>query len=83
MDEQELNTLLGGLEGLTWDDWSDYHSDSEVREIAKAAIKLIEEQQDIVRCKDCKYAEVFPMWVICRNNITRGLNWFCADGERK
>ena len=46
-------------------------------------IKPLMDVEQVVRCKDCKYAEVFPMWVICRNNITRGLDWYCADGCRK
>ena len=39
--------------------------------------------KEVVRCKDCKYAEVIPPFVICRSHITRSMNWFCADGEQK
>ena len=36
--------VIGDLEGLTWDDWHEWHSDSEVRQIAKDAIELLKEQ---------------------------------------
>lgn len=37
--------VMSWLEGLTFDDWRDYHSDSEVRTIAKAALELLKEQE--------------------------------------
>lgn len=37
--------VIGGLEGLTWDDWPKWHSDSEVRQIAKDAIELLKEYE--------------------------------------
>ena len=45
MDKPELNTIISWLEGLTWDDWSDYHSDSEVQNIAKSALELLKERK--------------------------------------
>ena len=36
--------VIGDLEGLTWGDWHEWHSDSEVRTIAKDAIALLKEQ---------------------------------------
>lgn len=41
-----MTEVMDWLDGLTWDDWSDYHSDSEVRNIAQAALKLLKEQQE-------------------------------------
>lgn len=41
----EINTVMSWLEGLAQDDWREFHSDSEVQEIAKAALKVIEEQK--------------------------------------
>ena len=38
----DLKNVISGLEGLTWDDWRDYHSDSEVINIAREAIELLE-----------------------------------------
>ena len=38
-------TVMGGLEGLTQDDWQQWYSDSEVQETAKAALALLKEQQ--------------------------------------
>ena len=37
--------VIGDLEGLTWDDWHEWHSDSEGRQIAKDAIELLKEQE--------------------------------------
>ena len=47
----------------------------------------IEDRQPVIRCKDCKWAELSDnehTWCdhvdhdFCHNN-----DWFCADGERK
>lgn len=42
-------------------------------------------QEEIVRCKDCRYYD--PEWIDeeCRlfNNFTTEPDWFCADGERR
>ena len=40
--------VAGDLEGLIWDDWHEWHSDSEVRQIAKDAIELLKEQESVV-----------------------------------
>lgn len=43
--------IMANLEGLTWDDWRMYHSDTEVQNIAKSAfdllIELLKEQEAI------------------------------------
>ena len=53
------------------------------------AIKLLKEQPDIVRCKDCR--NMLPKGY-CRKNARKAPckipceyygNWFCADGRRK
>ena len=44
MDKPELNTVMSWLEGLADDDWADLHSDTEVQNIAKAALELLDEQ---------------------------------------
>ena len=38
--------VMSWLLGLADKDWREFHSDSEVSEIAKSAIELIEEQQE-------------------------------------
>ena len=43
----DLEKVIGDLEGLTWDDWHEWHSDSEVRQIAKDAIELLKEQETV------------------------------------
>ena len=43
MDKQEV---MSGLEGLTWDDWEEYHSRREVQQIALAALEMLRSYQD-------------------------------------
>ena len=43
---EDIKTVMSWLEGLTWDDWHEYHSDSEVQNIAKSALELLKEQQE-------------------------------------
>ena len=38
---------MSWLEGLAQDDWRQFHSDSEVQEIAKAAFALLKEQEAV------------------------------------
>ena len=44
-----MDKVIGDLEGLTWDDWHEWHSDSEVRQIAKDAIELLKEQEVLLK----------------------------------
>ena len=57
---------------------------------------LIEPPIELVRCKDCKHAEIGTdrhgeQYVECQYHYEEGydpepphaLNWFCADGEKK
>ena len=37
--------IMSGLEGLAQDDWRQYHSDSEVQQIAMDALELLKEQE--------------------------------------
>ena len=43
----ELEKVMSWLEGLAQDDWHSFHSDSEVSNIAKAALTLLKEQEPI------------------------------------
>ena len=45
----DLEKVIGDLDGLTWDDWHEWHSDSEVRQIAKDAIELLKEQEVLLK----------------------------------
>ena len=42
----DMKSVMSGLEGLTEYDWRMYHSDSEVRNIAKEALELLKEYTD-------------------------------------
>lgn len=73
--------VMAGLEGLTWDDWEDYHSHTEVQEIARSAMELLRDQgqvktaewiydedkggQDGWRCKRCGF---FEAWYYARHS---------------
>ena len=49
IDFGDKTDIMANLEGLTWDDWRMYHSDTEVQNIAKSAfdllIELLKEQE--------------------------------------
>lgn len=49
IDFGDKTEIMANLEGLTWDDWRMYHSDTEVQNIAKSAfdllIELLKEQE--------------------------------------
>ena len=58
-------------------------------------VELLKEQEAIVRCKDCKYSNLYCTedthgeWLFecCHpstddNTVIRKWNWYCADGER-
>ena len=59
------------------------------------AIELLKEQEAVVRCKDCRYSNLYCVedtngeWLYecCHpsddNSVIRKWNWFCADGERR
>lgn len=92
----DRETVMSWLEGLSQDDWRAYHSDSEVAEIAKAALALLKEQPEIVRCLDCKHGSIYMTEDVCGKTLIEcnhselgdniaihAWDWFCADGERK
>lgn len=64
----DVKAVMSGLEGLTWDDWRAYHSDSEVQNIAKAALELLKERggkwaqldpdTNIWECSQCHGAQM-------------------------
>lgn len=48
---------------------------------AKLIVKMLEDQEAVVRCRDCKYwedSENCPVY-----DLERPEDWFCADGERR
>ena len=46
MTDQEK--VMSWIEGLAQDDWRQFHSDSEVSNIAKAALTLLKEQEQTI-----------------------------------
>jgi len=54
--------------------------------IMRAALDLLKEEPDIVRCKECKYCEspnATRDWCKKGHLHRNAQTWFCADGERK
>lgn len=47
MTDQEK--IMSWLEGLSQDDWRQFHSDSEVSNISKAALTLLKEQEELIK----------------------------------
>ena len=47
MDGDKLVRVMSFLEGLTQDDWREFHSDSEVQNIAKSALELLKEKEPV------------------------------------
>ena len=45
----DRKTVMSWLECLAQDDWPRWHSDSEVQEIAKAALSMLKEQEAEIR----------------------------------
>ena len=52
-------------------------------DLLRDAITLIKEQNELVRCADCRHAEVSPSGLIKCRGIFRSREWYCADGERR
>lgn len=65
---------------------SDWHFD-DCKQMSKDALKLLKEQKQIVRCKDCMWwhpDKHKPGFGDCgQGNWLREGDWFCADGEQK
>ena len=43
----DIDTVMSWLEGLSQPDWRDFHSDSEVQNIAKASLELLKEKEPV------------------------------------
>ena len=47
------------------------------------AIAMLKEQKELVRCADCRHAEVSQSGLIKCRGIFRSREWYCADGDRR
>jgi len=52
-------------------------------EDAEQIFALLEEQEAVVRCADCRHADISPSGLIKCRGIFRSKDWFCADGVKK
>ena len=62
----------------------------EIEELEERIAIILEGQQEIVRCKDCKHGvkspifQYYPNLTWCnKHSQPHDDDWFCADGERK
>ena len=46
-------------------------------------LELLKEQKELVRCADCRHADISPSGLIKCRGIFRSREWYCADGERR
>jgi len=59
-------------------------SDDYEYEMHKAVLALLKEQDEVVRCKDCKWHTMRGEMLLCTaQDKPHTYDWFCADGERK
>ena len=74
----------------------EHQSVSVPKALALDVLKLLKEQPEIIRCKDCKYGSLYCTEDVCGETLIEcnrpdlgdvielhGWKWFCADGERK
>jgi hypothetical protein len=52
------------------------------KELAKDVLTLLKEQKELVRCADCRHADISPSGLIKCRGIFRSREWYCADGEK-
>ena len=67
----------------------DEYTEDELKMFAHDALVLLEEQEQPVRCKDCKYNSgkcngLYLQFVTCyKTGSPHREDWYCADGERR
>lgn len=75
IDFGDRTDIMANLEGLTWDDWRMYHSDSEVQNIAQSAfyllIALLKEQEPM-KVKTDMYGNAYCPWCSTDRTIEMG-----------
>ena len=64
-------SVMSWLEGLAQDDWRQYHSDSEVQEIARSALALLEEQEPVS-------AVAIGGWISVKDRLPDGKDCYLA-----
>ena len=84
MNELTTDELLDDLDYCGYDPYYDDFRKDIVAEIRRR----LEEQQVIVRCKDCIFGEPIEERYICINSKhcqskSNKPDWFCADGVRR
>ena len=84
----DIEKVMGWLKGLTFNDWRDCYSDSEVSNTAKAALELLKEQANAYGYLQKQFFEVQdqllakPEIIRCKDCSKRGIPDkcpFCID----
>ena len=44
---------------------------------------IVDRPQELVRCADCRHADISPSGLIKCRGIFRSKEWFCADGVKR
>ena len=68
------------------ENWVNNHKGEDLLITYSSVIELLEllkEQKELVRCADCRHADISPSGLIKCRGIFRSREWYCADGERK
>ena len=75
IDFGDKTEIMANLEGLTWDDWRMYHSDTEVQNIAKSAFDLLIallKEQEPMKVKTDMYGNAYCPWCSTDRTIEMG-----------
>lgn len=56
---------------------------NESKKDISGGMPLMEKAKELVRCKDCKNADISDSGLIKCSGFFRCADWFCADGEAK
>ena len=85
MDKEKVNEAFDEAKELVWTDDDEYTVgyNNGLEAGKNIAIDLLKEQKELVRCADCRHAEVSQSGLIKCRGIFRSREWYCADGERR
>ena len=56
---------------------------NQIEELEKRIAILLENQEEIVRCMDCKKHDTYDCNITYLTTQKTPNDWYCADGERK
>lgn len=84
---EKVSYYFKSLLAVGWQGDADIYR--EHRESVNMAIAMLKEQPEVVRCKNCKNADILPWFdnvIICKKHNYTGVRpeeFYCADGKMK